>query len=98
MTRKEHTICTYAVAVYEPPGNIRGFFEGNVTKGSFETNKYCKNPVDKSTKKVFMVTNSKRNLQKLNIKTKGKYTLLNIHYLKINYNYLHSATTIYALS
>ena len=45
VTRKNNTLCTYAVAIYKPNGNVLGKFADNVQQGSFEKEKYCKAPL-----------------------------------------------------
>ena len=41
-------MCVYIVGVYRPPGNLVGFFEENVDKGTFDKEKYCEEGEDDS--------------------------------------------------
>ena len=68
VTRKEHTICTYAIAIYEPNGNIIGNFSENVLQGSFKAEKYCQKPKMSDLK-------SKRSKSKRKSSSKGIFLI-----------------------
>ena len=44
--KKDHTLCTYVVALYKPPGNIMDKFEENVLPGKFNGGEYCQKMKD----------------------------------------------------
>ena len=39
--KKDNLTCTYVAAVYRPPGNIRHFYDENVSIGNQNRDKYC---------------------------------------------------------
>ena len=44
-------ICTYIIAVYRPPGNLKGFFKENVEEGTFDRDSFCSNKSSKKSAK-----------------------------------------------
>ena len=70
VTRKDKTICTYAVAIYKPNGNVIGRFDENVFQGSFKKESYCGKP-----KPAELPKGSGAKRKKISLK--GIYTLNN---------------------